>query len=174
MRQFLLQMAGHSGTGKSAVARGVARETGAVLLDKDVIMAGAMRAGVDGALAAPAAYEIGWGLARSALSVGQSVILDNAAYFVSTRKKGEAIAREFGAAYYIFNCFLLDIEQHKTRLASREREHSLQPTSLDGFDRYYTRAGTAPISEPHLKIDTGEPLELCVAEALAYIGYDAG
>jgi predicted kinase len=174
MRQFLLQMAGHSGTGKSTLARAIARETGAALLDKDVIMAGAMRAGVDNVLAAQAAYEVGWGLARSSLSVGQSVILDNAAYFVSIREKGDEIAREFGARYYIIECILRDQREQEARLAARTRSHSLQPTSLDGFDRYYSRAGTAPISEPHLEIDTGQPLPICVEEALAYIGHDAG
>ena len=37
MRRFLLQMAGESGTGKSTLARAVGCETGAVVIDKDVI-----------------------------------------------------------------------------------------------------------------------------------------
>jgi predicted kinase len=173
MRQFLLQMAGHSGAGKSTLAREVARRTGAVLLDKDVIMAGALRAGVDSVLAAQTAYEAGWGLSRAALSVGQSVILDNAAYFISTRETGGALSGEFGARYYIIECVLDDQEVQAARLASRERYHALQPSSLDGFDRYYTRPGTAPITEAHLTIDTTQPLELCIQLALQYIGYDA-
>jgi predicted kinase len=167
-------MAGHSGTGKSTLARAIARETKSVLLDKDVIMAGAIRAGVDSSLVAPVAYEIGWALARSALGIGQNVILDNAAYFVSIRDKGDQLARELGARYYIIECVLADEQEQEARLASRSREHSLQPASLGDFDRYYTRPGTGPISEPHLEIDTGRPLLVCVQEALEYIGHDAG
>ena len=50
-RQFLLQMAGMAGSGKSALARLIGRSTKAVMLDKDVLKTAALEAGADDKLA---------------------------------------------------------------------------------------------------------------------------
>ena len=44
-QQFLLQMAGMPGSGKSALARLIGRSTKAIVIDKDVLKTAALEAG---------------------------------------------------------------------------------------------------------------------------------
>ena len=55
-KQFLLQMAGMPGSGKSALARLIGRSTKAIVLDKDVLKTAALEAGADEKLASGIAY----------------------------------------------------------------------------------------------------------------------
>ena len=57
MRQFLLQMAGDSGTGKSTLALSIGRATGAVVLDKDVVQTALLE---DGSTSANGRPPNGW------------------------------------------------------------------------------------------------------------------
>ena len=67
---FLLQMAGQPGSGKSALARLIAKRTGAVALDKDVLKTAALDAGADESSAGKIAYEGFLALASHLLGQG--------------------------------------------------------------------------------------------------------
>src|SRR3954471_22916751 len=101
-------MAGLTGSGKTALSRAIGSETGAAVIDKDVIMGAAQRFGVEPVQTGPLAYEVGWDLARSMLANRMSVLLDYPASFVAIRETGACIAREACAAYYIIECFAPD------------------------------------------------------------------
>ena len=178
MSRFLLQMAGESGTGKSTLALAVGCETGAVVIDKDVIksrlLEGEADRDLDGlpeSIAAPFAYAVLFDIARSFLQQGLSVVIDATAFYPIIRERGRALAEATGASYFIIDCSLTDIDALQARIDSKQLMAS-QPrvASLDG----YTKPGTAPLIEPHLRIDTQRPSEEYLAKALAYIGYDAG
>ncbi|MCH7580762.1 MAG: ATP-binding protein, partial [Chloroflexi bacterium] len=62
-RQFLLQMAGVPGSGKSALARLIGRGAKAVVLDKDVLKTAALEGGADEELASGVAYDTFFALA---------------------------------------------------------------------------------------------------------------
>jgi predicted kinase len=173
MNQFLLQMAGIPGSGKSAIARGVGACTNAVVLDKDLLMAAMMRSGVPDAVSGGAAYELGFDLARAFLSDGHNVILDTPANFVAIREKGSAAARQSCAGYFIIECQIAR-PVAGLRIASREPLHALHPVSLEGLDLDFERPDTAPLCEPHLALDTAQDFDACLKQALEYIGYDAG
>jgi predicted kinase len=170
---FLLQMAGLPGSGKSAIAHRVAERTNAIAIDKDLLMAAMMRSGVEGLLAAGAAYEVGFDLARSFLTDGRSVVLDTPANFVAIRDKGCAIARETCADYYIIEC-VISLRIATDRIALRTPMHDLHPTSLDGVDLGFARPGTAPLVESHLAMDTSRGFDECLREAMEYIGHGQG
>jgi predicted kinase len=159
-------MAGDPGSGKSTLAREIGKETGAVVLDKDIVKSAALRAGADEAVAGPLAYEAQFALARSMLGQGHSVILDSPAYFTRIRETGRRIAREYGAIYCIIEC-VADRELVISRLSARERTLS-QPDQP--IIAPYARDGAAPLSEPHLTVDMTRPLDECTREALDYIG----
>ncbi|HLF75958.1 MAG TPA: AAA family ATPase [Dehalococcoidia bacterium] len=169
MNRFLLQMAGFAGTGKSTLAQAIVRETGAVLIDKDVIMAVAMRLGIESRLAAAVAYQAGWELTQAHLRDGHSVIFDNPASFTRIRTEGGTLARQNRVAYKLIECVLDDVSVHEARLAGRPHLHSVHAVSLDEVDLEYARPGTSRITEPHLIVDTSQPLIVCVAQALEYL-----
>ena len=170
MRRFLLQMAGDSGTGKSTLARAIGRATGAVVLDKDVLQTALLD---DGASAASngLAYATMFALARSLLAQHHSVILDSPAYFPSIRERGLDIAEGGGAVYRLIESCCPDETEHEQRLATRESLRS-QPVSLAEAVSARSRPGIVALSEPHLVVDTRRPLDVCLAEALAYLEHD--
>jgi predicted kinase len=162
-------MAGFPGSGKTTLARAIGRQTGAAVIDKDVIMAAAMACGVPGEDAGGLAYHVARELARSKLANGLSVILDTPAQFAVIRHNGALVASETGAVYRIIECEVTG-DVAKERLLSRHPTHGLHPLSLDGVDTGYVRSGTAVLSEPHLQLDTTRALDDCLREALEYIG----
>jgi predicted kinase len=169
MSFFLLQMAGLTGSGKTSLSRAIGGSTGAAVIDKDVIMGAAERFGIAPPQLGGLAYEVGWDLTRSMLANRMSVVLDYPASFVQIRDKGARIAREASADYYIIECFAPEAVADE-RIRDRTPAHSLHPTTRAGQDNTYSRPGTAPLTEPHLTLDTTRPLDVCLREALEYIG----
>jgi predicted kinase len=167
MPQFLLQMAGEPACGKSTLARAIGGATGAVVIDKDVIMSAAMNSGVERQIAGGLAYEVGFDLARSFLLTGHSVIHDSPAFFISIREKGARVAAECGAKYAIIECVLSNRDEQALRLAGRTGLVS-QPVELESF-YYGARAGTAALTEPHLTVDTSMSMTYVLARALWYL-----
>lgn len=169
MSLFLLQMAGLTGSGKTSLSRAIGRETGASVIDKDVIMGAAERYGVLPHDLGVLAYEVGWDLTRSMLANQMSVVLDYPAAFTSIREKGARLACETGASYFIVECVAPEAVAND-RIRDRVGAHSLHPTTREGQDNTYSRPGTAPLSEPHLRVDTTRPFDEYLREALEYIG----
>ncbi len=162
-------MAGFAGTGKSTLAQAIARETAAVLIDKDVIMAVAMRHDLESRAAAAIAYEASWELIQVQLRDGHSVIFDNPASYTRIRTEGEESARNNCVSYKLVECVLTAADVHEARLASRAPLHPLHAVRLSDVDLEYARPGTSALREPHLTIDTSQPIEVCVAQALEYL-----
>jgi predicted kinase len=168
VRQFLLQMAGASAAGKTTLAFAIGRETGAVVIDKDIIKGGMLDGGVSEEIAGPTAYDVFLDLGRSLLSQGFSVVLDSPANFTYIREKGMAMAKEHGACYYIVRCVQPDLGELQRRMDGREIRAS-QPTvaTPEGFDR----PGASDLTEPHLRLETSLPLDVTLPLALAHIGH---
>ena len=179
MRQFLLQMAGEPGAGKSTLARAIGEETGAVVLDKDVIKSAALNAGAPEDLAGPLAYEVFFAVARSFCSHGHSVVLDSPAFFPDIPEKGCQIAKDYDAAYFIVRC-QSPLEELVSRLSERPAQASqwqgiASPVAYKAkLDAELSRRGVGELAFLHLTLDTTQPLQVCLEQALAYIGHDAG
>jgi predicted kinase len=169
VKQFLLQMAGLPGSGKTTLSRAIGRSTGAAVIDKDVTMAAAERFGIEPGRLGGLAYEVGYDLARSILANRLSVVLDSPANFTMIRDKGACIANETGASYFIIEC-VVPAPVADERITSRRAAHSLHPTTLAGLDTRFARPGTSPLTEAHLALDTTRPFDECLRAALEYIG----
>jgi predicted kinase len=180
MRQFLLQMAGGPGSGKTTLAVTIARRTGAIPLDKDVIKSAALTAGANEELAGPLAYQVFFAMANSLAQAGHSVVLDSPAFFADIADRGQDIAQTAGAGYFLVRCYCPE-----DQLVARLQARPAMPSQWEGItstDEYrermrvaLTRPGTiATPALPHLCVNTSEALDACVAQVLAYIGYDAG
>jgi predicted kinase len=185
-RRFLLQMAGTSAAGKSTLARAIGRATGAVVIDKDYIKAPMLApevplagphgvvteaGGVPEQAAGHLSYEVFFELTASILAQGFSVIMDSPASFVRIREKGAAIADAHGAGYFIIRCVLTDLDEVQRRMDARVARVS-QPV-VAGTEVDY-RPGTAPLWEPHLALDMGQPIEVTLKRALEYLGRGQG
>jgi predicted kinase len=170
-KQFVLQMAGHPGSGKSNVARAIQKATGAVLLDKDVIKSPMVEHDVEDEIAGPLNYAVFLALGRSIAEQGHSIILDSPAYYPIIITQGQSIAEDIDADYYIIECICSDREELERRLAHRER----MPSQIDRIEGDpLEQPGADEISEPHLELDTAGKIEPVVAKALKYLGRTNG
>ena len=163
-QQFLLQMAGEPGSGKSALARVIGRRTGAVVLDKDVLKTAALHAGAEEALAGSLAYEAFFDLAGHLLGQGLSVVLDSPSFYHTIPEKGQAVADKRGVRYHFVECMCDDKAELERRLAGRPRLDS-QPGATESADR----DTVAPLGA-YLRVDTLQPIERCLELVLEYVG----
>jgi predicted kinase len=162
-QQFLLQMAGPPGSGKSALARVIGRRTGAVVLDKDILKTAALHAGAEETLAGGIAYEAFFDLADHLLGQGLSVVLDSPSFYETIPAKGQAIASGRGVRYHFVECMCDDKAELERRLAGRSRLDS-QP----GAPESNGRSTLTPLGA-YLRIDTLQPIERCLELVLEYL-----
>lgn len=164
MSQVLIQMHGHPGAGKSALARELGKAIGAVVLDKDVVASALILSGVPFAEAGGPSYEVMQAQAERLLEDGHSVILDSPCFWPTIETKTRAIAVEAGAAWFMIEAKCPDAVRD-ARLASRERLES-NPESRDLGPM---RPGMYHPDCERLVLDTTRPLARLVADAERYV-----
>jgi predicted kinase len=166
LSRVVVQMHGEPGSGKSTVARAIAPRIGAVVLDKDVIKAALLRAGIGEAPAAAAAYEAYFAQAASLVNLGHSVILDNPVFWPSVESRWLDLCERANSPAVLIECVCSDRFELRRRLATRAALESQPRAPLD----LARHAGAAPTSfQPRLVIDTRLALPELVDEAVAYI-----
>jgi predicted kinase len=164
MNPIVIQMHGLPGSGKSTLARAIAPRIGAIVLDKDVIKAALLRAGIPENKAGTAAYEVYFAQAQELVSLGHSVILDNPVYWPIVEQRWRDICELVAAPRLILECVLGDDEERARRLSTRHRLES-QPATLQDV-------ATSPgfeLSGERIVLDTSRAVEELVEEALRYI-----
>jgi predicted kinase len=162
-------MAGESGAGKSTLARAVGEATGAVVLDKDLIYGPLIEEGVLKLGMGGPSYAVLFALAESILAQGFSVVVDSGAFWTPIIERGQAVSASAGVRYHIVACRCADAEEQERRLTTRTGEVS-QPRSRAELLTALSRPGVLlTVSEPHLDVDTTEPLDVCVRQVLEYI-----
>jgi predicted kinase len=180
--QFLLQMAGTPGAGKSVLAAGIGRATGAVVLDHDVTKSALLDGGVAWNVAGPAAYRAGFAVARELLRQGHDVILDSACHYADVVANGERAAAEAGVAYRFIECLCPDDAELVRRRSQRPRRRSqlAGATEFSADARDHAPSAAEPID--HLRWRTHRPAagglavdatrapSECLADALRYLG----
>ena len=168
---MMVAMAGLPGTGKSTLARALARSAGGVVLDKDVIRS---------VLFAPEHVEY----SNEQDDFCQSLMLETAEYLIQ-RHPGLRIfldGRTFSRRYQLDNviaaaerlhtpwriivCTCSD-ETARRRLADSAGVHPARNRSYELYLRLQPQFEQVP--EPKLVIDTDTPLEQCVRSARAYL-----
>jgi len=159
-------MHGEPGSGKSTVARAIAPRIDAVVLDKDVIKAALLRAGIDEARAAAAAYEAYFAQAESIVELGHSLILDNPVFWPRVEQRWLALCERSTSPAVLIECVCADEAELRRRLATRDALES-QPRSPLDLTRHPGSASTS--FQPRLVLDTTRPLAEIVDDALAYV-----
>jgi len=164
-RQIIVQMHGEPGSGKSTIARELARPLGAIVLDKDVIKAALLRTGVAEAQAAPSAYEAFFGVAADLAAQGRSLVLDNPVYWPRIEEMWIAVANGHAAARVMIECVCGDRMELARRLAAR---NALESQPRVPFAPRRASVDFEPAS-PRLLLDTLRPIDENVERVLAYI-----
>ena len=163
---FVVQMHGLPGSGKSTIAMALARETGAIVLDKDVIKSALLRWGLEDRDAGGASYQVFFDQAADLLRRGHPVILDSPVFWAEVERKSAAVASDAGVPYFLIQTVCPDEAELRRRLASRPALASQPRAALDLRDH----PGSIEPKGERLVLNTMLPLDETVALALDYIG----
>jgi predicted kinase len=170
----LIVFAGLPGTGKSSLARAVAREFKAVYLDKDTIKDTAMAVGRElklaqaAELAGPLSYELLLGLARDNLTLGLSVVLDSPAGYQTFQDKVARLARSTDADMRVIECICSNEGLLRDRVERRGADlPDYRTRDWAGYQE--DRALFQRFSGPRLVIDTAEILQINTRKVLGYL-----
>lgn len=167
----LIVFSGLPGAGKSALAEAVGQKLGIPVFAKDWLEATLLRAELIPANPekplGSAGYQLLTVLAERQLRLGQSVILDSVASTQSIRSTWRALARQLSADWRVIECICSDETLHRARLATRQRQipgwHELEWSGVEHVRSYF-----APWDEPHLVLDSLQPFDRNLSQALAY------
>ena len=165
---MLIVLSGLPGTGKSAVADGIARALRLPVLSVDPLESAMLRAGITPSFETGlAAYLAAETLADGYLAVGLDPIIDAVNSVEQAREMWRALARKHRVPLRIIECLVSDPAVHAARLVNRQRDLALgEPTADDVARR---RAEWTDWPEPHLVLDALAGLEANIAAALAYL-----
>jgi predicted kinase len=165
---MLIVFGGLPGTGKSTLARALARSLRATYLRIDVIEHALHVARGTSADLGPEGYLIAHGLAASNLELGLIVLADCVNPLPITREAWRGVAARAGAPVLEVELVCTDVAEHRRRVEARAAD--IPGASLPTWPEVTART-YAPWTEPHLVIDTART---SVDEALALLLAAAG
>lgn len=160
---MLIVLGGLPGTGKSSIARELARELGAVWLRIDSIEQGIRDSGVAPDDLADAGYRAAYAVAEDNLRLGHIVIADSVNPWMLTRDAWRDAGLRSGARVIEIETICSDLEEHRRRVETRASDVSglVHPDWQAVISRDYH-----PWDRNHLTVDTARR---SVAECVAII-----
>lgn len=170
----LIVFAGLPGTGKTSLARTVARELHAVYLDKDTIkdatisLGRTMKLAQATELAGPLSYDLLVMIARDNLTLGLSVVLDSPAGYRIFRENVEGLARSTKVDLKLIECICTNEGLLRDRI--EQRGANLPDYRTRSWETYQRdRSQFERLAGLRLIVDTAEPLQLNVRKVLNYL-----
>jgi predicted kinase len=151
MAAVLVILSGLPGVGKTAIARKVARRTGAVHLRIDSIEQAIRNLGVVQGSIDDAGYRVAYALAEDNLRLGRTVIADSVNPIQLTRDAWIDVARRANVQAVEIEIVCTDANEHRRRVETRTTDVSglKLPTWNEVLAREY-----APWNRVHLIVDT--------------------
>ncbi|HEY6922051.1 MAG TPA: AAA family ATPase [Steroidobacteraceae bacterium] len=156
----LIALSGLPGTGKSSIARALAKRIGAVWLRVDSVEQAIRDSGVVPGAMDDAGYRVLYALAYDNLLVGRDVIADSVNPWMLTRDAWRDVGSRAGAEVMEVEIVCSDLEEHRKRVATRTCDVPglVQPDWQAVIGRDYR-----PWDRDRLIIDTGgRSLSECV------------
>jgi predicted kinase len=173
LKPYLILLKGHPATGKSTLARALARRLRWPLIDKDDVKD--FIAGLPGGN--PLAYEVAWRVVSTQLSLGISAIVDTPLSYPINYEAGCNLAAQHSAHLLVVET-VLDEESWRQRLESRvlsaQSQHKIHSwASMQTLLTHYDGCWRYPIHPAHhLRVDTAVDLERLVDLVLKELGID--
>jgi len=164
----LVVMAGLPGSGKSTIGEIVASRIGATAISVDPIEASILRAGIDADQPTGlAAYLVAETLAEQVLVSGRSVVVDAVNAVEPARLQWRDLAERTGVRLHIVETVCADDEQHRDRLARREKP--IAGNAVEQSIEEYAEWKGACAALPRVTLDTSLPLGQNVEAAIAFV-----
>jgi predicted kinase len=161
----LIVFAGLSGSGKSSIARGLAKEIGAVWLRVDSVEQAIRESGVVPGSLDDAGYRAAYAVAQDNLRLGRDVIGDSVNPWMLTRNAWRDAGLRVGARVVEVETLCTDLEEHRGRIETRANEVPglVLPDWQAVIGRDYH-----PWDRDHLTVDTaGRSVAACIELVLA-------
>jgi predicted kinase len=168
----LVVLAGLPGTGKSTIARLLARRLGAVYLRTDAIAGPMLTNGLtrDPASAGRVAYNIARDVAIENLRIGRSVVVDGVHATHARRALWRRVGDEVSVTVVGLEITVPDAAEHRRRLDRRRAQDSLSPTWEQVAEMEYD-AWSEPVDGRRLLVDATDT-DAALAACLAYLMED--
>jgi predicted kinase len=115
----LIILAGLSGTGKTTIARELARQLGAVRVRIDSIEQAVRESGVVVVSLDDAGYRVGYAVAKDNLRLGHTVIADSVNPLPATRNAWVDVANRSGVGFVEIEVTCSDPQEHRRRVEAR-------------------------------------------------------
>ena len=164
---MLIVIGGLPGSGKTALARGLARALDAVHLRIDTIEQALRDATKDGIEIGASGYLVSYGIALDNLFVGRTVVADCVNPLNRTRAAWRAVGERAAVAVVEVEVKCSDVVEHRRRVASRRAD--IPGLELPTWDEIQRRA-YEPWTAAHLVIDTAQrTVEQSVTELYALL-----
>ncbi len=156
---MLVVFGGLPGSGKSSIARELARQTGAMWLRIDSIEQAIRASGIFAGSVSDAGYRAAYAVAEDNLRLGRDVIGDSVNGWSITRNAWRSAAARAGAKILEVETTCSNVEEHRRRVETRATE--VPGLILPNWQAVITR-DYEPWDRDHLTIDTaGRSIEDC-------------
>lgn len=171
---FFIQMSGFPGSGKSTLSRQIAKKTGAIIIDHDIVKSALLQSieniSLDAKSAGKISYNIDWSLIEFHLSQGQSVIFDSPCLYQEMIDRGIELSEKYNVKYKYIECYLNDFNEINHRLKNRESMLSqIRRVSSEEIFKYTIANSKKPTNCKYIVVDTSKPLTRYLNDVLNYI-----
>jgi len=166
---YLLQMAGFPGSGKTGLAELIAIETGAIVIDRDVIKNAMLGFGLEAKILAEVSYNITFELAKKYIDGGKSVIIDTPCFYKEIVERGVRLCDGTNAYYKYIECLVPSYEIVQNRLQSRQSlETQIQTTTEENYYRTFDKS-VKPEHSIALTVDTSDFSKIDMDTIICYL-----